>query len=1009
MSDKDYQIEYSNINERSQTPYLMDYVPDQLIKVYPYRASKGNKNKPFIQVLTASIIRLSQDVEDYKNLEQDENGIKFINMFAAWDDQTKVTVTSGAETFQQDIRKLRTYTALFNNFFTTDDDKPDFFTIGEPFNNVKYKAGTQRVYYGSNFQPSASELIVELIDQGYNIDEETRLAEITMQDVAALEEQYNKSVLLFTLDGNLLLNPTVTYNSKREGKVVTKPGIRLKANSYSLINSIKAKGELDFGNFKAPFSDIDFYTEHLFAPIKMSPDKVTDKITMFADWFDYSLTMPYFLAQQFNRDNGASIQDITLPNSAINDMRLAEFSNASIGENPKQIPISVNVTKNNNEFLSQITFAFSIIAQFSNGTGDIGSQDLEFTTQTYPEYNATNNTYTWSDRFNVVAYMEIGDLLNPTPVAVTGTITNIQAKISGNDVTISAFMQLTDRDNPTGSHHFKYALMGSKIIVRHQWRVLKPILENEDIMLLEDMILISSGFKDSWKKAPRNANKPEQIDPEYRVGHKGIRIQNISDKKPADVIDGLILEHEDTYPSFRTTTERYLIFRSVVNALSKYIVSNTYTTNQGFNELNAITLPWFLMLAPSDKDSNKIDYWSNAHNVAAQELGGTVTKKSYLLNGVAYDDKNVLTNFSTIKWATYSSYFTKTFSQLNDYTFKKGINLTDKLNLSGTKIIETDRKVILPELKDTIAENNKINVPGQNTGTEDYLSNYFYLPLNSVNDVEKVFFNGLTTKSVLEPGAKIIVNIPKGLDGIKWTTDMVKEYIYRIYPNTLIEDIKDTDISINKVLSFTDTLTGDYRWTDWQHEGLESWIRSEKFNQNVWLFLFTLRNVDEWASEANILRCYNRQFGQDMYDKDFIELKSNSLHETTSNGLTHFAGQATLNVYHNEFEPVTVTVRPGVTTTVPLSTPQLVSRQTYFDKTEWMKFTDAYLMPLGQKLDLYLVSEGDTKINWLEELTVMSVWGDEISLSCDGMTEELTFTLPSVSDETIAVQRIVII
>lgn len=83
MSDKDYQIEYSNINERSQTPYLMDYVPDQLIKVYPYRAAKGNKNKPFIQTLTASIIRLSQDVEDYAQLRRDEKGIKFIEMFAA--------------------------------------------------------------------------------------------------------------------------------------------------------------------------------------------------------------------------------------------------------------------------------------------------------------------------------------------------------------------------------------------------------------------------------------------------------------------------------------------------------------------------------------------------------------------------------------------------------------------------------------------------------------------------------------------------------------------------------------------------------------------------------------------------------------------------------------------------------------------------------------------------------------------------------------------------------------
>lgn len=1018
MSDKDYEIEFSNINERSQNQYLMDYVPDQMIKVYPYRASKANKNKPFIQTLTASIIRLTQNVEDYSNLQTDDKGNKFVEMFAAWDEQTKVTVTSGAETFQQDIRKLRTYTALFNNFFTMDDDKPDFFTIGEPFDNAKYKAGTQRMYYGSNFQPSAQELIVDLIDQGYNVNEETRLAEITMQDVATLEEQYNKSVLLFTTDSHLFVNPQITYKSRLENKVVTKPGIRLRTNSYSLINGVKSKGQLDIDGYKQSPTDIDYYTENALVSIKMSPDKVTDKVVMYSDWFDYNNTMPYFVADYFNNPDGAMLKDLIMYGDA-NESYRYNINNA-IGPDLNHIifsgngqKISVTETIKESESLWELK-DIETTSSFIRWTGSGAPETLRPTSTPIQvnKFTKTNKSifeyeYTYNEDITFTSQNQktitIGDLkfsFNKNILTTTFTIKNSSGIPNGDqlDYVFLSYFKVTPYSE---------------------------LLQKEDIALIEDMIVISAGFKDNWNRAPRDANSPDKIDPGFRIGNQGLLISSISGKKPADVIDGLIMQHEDLYPSFRTNEQRYKAFKFIVNALSKYIASNTYTTNTGFNELVAITQPWFLLLAP--KDDNIIDYWTNksyvlvrdmAENPAGQNPPNTQAKdtklrRSYVLKGTSHNANGDLENLSSVRFKLYTSYFKKQFSQLNDYIYAPGINIPDKMNLSSLKVIESDRKVILPELRETVAENNKINIPGQNTGTEDYLSNYFLLPVKDISDIERVYLNGKKSSNNFKPGESITINLPRGNDGEYWDTEKVKKEIYKIYGRENIQDISDNDIVINIVESFEEQIYGSYvnnpdnpndgRWTSRNREFWWGDLNSLPRTGESGSFLpgdYTKQRVIE------NFKYDERMFTWRDYDYSYVNWESGRGLQGHRRYL-YTRGSLTMTVKHAEFLPITITFTNNVSKRV--ANVQLEKRQTYFDKTEWMKFINTFLMPVGQMIDLYLVSEGDTTIDYLDEFSLMSIWTDEIRLSCDGMSEELVFKVPSSTDETIAIQRIVVI
>lgn len=1026
---KSYNLEYS-AGYDNQHPMMEDYIPESMIKVYPYRAVKNEAKDFILQANQITIIRVTQDsVNDFIYLKEDENGNKYFEILAAIDNSTRVALSSVPEEMIKTIRKIKTFTAVTTNYYDTREDLPDFFTIDKPFNQSEYKKGKQLVYYGSSFTPSYPEDVQDLVDE-YLIEDESRIAEIILSDISQLEEQFAKSKIYITTDLSILQNPKITFpftNADGRKEWITKPGFRLKTNPYTLINAVKAKGELDFGNFLAPLSDINFYTHNKLIPFKMSPDKATDKLLMYADWFDYNNTMPYFAAKFFDSDpegKGRKIQDLHVSDTFENYNQKFNILNDEhqggadaprwFGKNKqdKAFEITISNFHENENYVKNIEIQIEMATNAADIQDDTVMVQFKFNNE--PIYDSSNKRWFLGDS-------EQFTFKSGTDLSIVASLKNVYYTLNGN--ILSLWCSYDYSNIATGQASLN---MGEIVNIWFEKHKEYPTLLQEDIMLLEDLLIISSGFKDGWARAPRSHEDKNKIDPEYRIGHQGIRIQSLSDKKAADVIDGLILQHEDRYPAFRLTPERYVIFRSLLNALSKYIMSNTYTTNGGMNELIAITQPWFLML-----NTDTIEYWSNHQKVTYTDADGTnSSEKVYLLQGTTYSEsngKNVLVKFSDIRFSTHSCYFKEMFSQQNDYMYRKGIKIPKDMTLSNHKIVESDRKVILPELKEVINENNKVNVPAQNNGSDDYLSTLFLLPVNENKSIEEVFLNGIETPNVIKANQRITVNVPQPNDGSLVTNRYAIDYVYSIYPKDSISNDFENNITLIENDSDFDSLYLEiFDKRNWYEKltmiggFMSNWVRVKSRRYNKTIIEYKLN--DEFHKTDMIFdtnEVFSKYIETTGLNKDVTFVSSNKLKLLAPGWLSspfnkgdlgqgyNWSGEFTIKTRRYAFEPVIVTALKDSPTL--LSKPQLVSRQTYFDKTEWMKFVNAYLIPLNQQIDLYLISEGDTNINTLEEIILLSVWGDDIKIYCDGMVEDLIFNLPSSKDENIGVQRITII
>lgn len=259
---------------------LADYIPESLIKVYPYRALYGKAGEYILNTGQTTFVRISQNgVDDFINLETDETGHKYVNVFSIIDNQTKVSIANTPSKITQTIRKVKSFTAITNDYFDTYDDKPDFFTIGEPYNYEKYIKGKQNIYYAQSFTPTIPEVIKELYDDDYDLNEDTsRISELSLKDVTELEAQFSKSKLVF-LDFSPILDNI--------------ENIKVKVLPNIILDSIKLKGynTEDDSNVSEKI-DLDYYsTSDNLAWFQAVPIATKNKLSITTPWFDENVVL----------------------------------------------------------------------------------------------------------------------------------------------------------------------------------------------------------------------------------------------------------------------------------------------------------------------------------------------------------------------------------------------------------------------------------------------------------------------------------------------------------------------------------------------------------------------------------------------------------------------------------------------------------------------------------------------------------------------------------------------
>lgn len=280
--DIDEQIKYS-ANYDVPGVEIEDYVPENLIKIYPYRAVYGKANRPLIQPNAVTYVRISNTgVDDFQHLKTDDNGKLYLEMFYALKEDTKITNSSGLATFEDELRKVKQFSVLTNDYISQDTEKPDFFTVGRPFDVDQYKNGLQSVYYANDFQPTYANVIDDLVKDptmsGFLMEDHSRVATATFLDTTEMTSTSSNSKIIFTEDTSLGNSP-VNLNGDA--------GFTLRINNGSLLHSVKAHGIFQTPNSTTSAENVQplelRLKDNFMTPVKMTPVNTKDKLEMFAD------------------------------------------------------------------------------------------------------------------------------------------------------------------------------------------------------------------------------------------------------------------------------------------------------------------------------------------------------------------------------------------------------------------------------------------------------------------------------------------------------------------------------------------------------------------------------------------------------------------------------------------------------------------------------------------------------------------------------------------------------
>lgn len=793
--DNDERINYS-ANYDIPSVEIEDFVPENLIKIYPYRAVYGRANRPLIQPNAITYVRISNDsVDDFQHLKTDENGKKYIEMFYALKEDTKITNSSGIASFEDELRKVKQFSVITNDYIPQDTEKPDFFTVGKPFDADYYRAGQQSVYYANDFQPTYQAVVDDLIDDpsmsAFLMDDHSRVATATFLDTTEMTSTTSKSKIIFTEDLSLGNSPLNT-----EGRA----GFTLNINNGALIHSIKANGVLQhtdaLGNvLQNPNNDITDNAlttiglelrNNFMTPVKMTPVNVKDKLEMFSDWHDFDVVLPLGIARQFSVDGGLSITEMQLPyikrstshaTSTISEIEYTDLGSLGDGTMSTGDSVSYNIYKGGTLVSGVRPATASNIGQFPSSKASGYEISIGMITKSggYIEF-PTEKCQMWAggastcDTRATLTFEPISGQLTYKYIDSISYSTKPLDKISIHVTTTSAYQ--------SGQY---------------------PFNNIESLMILEDMILISAGYADNWTNMERDSDG--KIKPNQRLGWMAWNISDMINRTPQDMLDSVFETYMRRFPQiFQNKDDRQLI-KSLLCALSRYVYTS-YSIGKGGNNFNEVYLPWYLEL------NGPINYWSNKTRIKVIVPGVTETENKtihdvFMLPGVSFlasspatkdsdfiagysntDNWNKITSFSNIKFTLKTQYFREGFSSKTDYDSATHIVVPKTLRLSDLKMLSSDRKLTTTELEDTISPINKLPLPGDiSTNSSDDLNYLFWTP---TGDYEDIYLKTLDKQVTVKAGDTFRIQLPQKFDGKNWDVNSLKTYLKSIAPYCVI-------------------------------------------------------------------------------------------------------------------------------------------------------------------------------------------------------------------------------
>lgn len=511
------------------------------------------------------------------------------------------------------------------------------------------------------------------------------------------------------------------------------------------------------------------------------------------------------------------------------------------------------------------------------------------------------------------------------------------------------------------------------------------ILNIEDRHLLEDMLIITAGFTDSWSKAPLDKGK---IDDKFRVGHRGIKVKIIASSNPSEIIDGLYETHIREFPEFLKEKQRKNLFLSLLISLSRYIYSS-HCISSGCNDFNQIYLPWYLELSDKGK-SNKIEYTRNEVKVLNRDANATGDDvESYVLQGTTYKDGKEV-NPSTVEFQSKSHYFRKDFSNQLDLTPNNDFSLPENLDISNTLLVETDRKTTLPSLSDHIETSDKINFPKDIKDIKDLK----YLFFINDDNFKKLYIDTFKNKGTIPKGTIYNHQIMRRDLGIVWKEEDVKRELERLYP---ISEFKI--IVMPKIINNYQEFNGIYYvYFDWA-----------KFSETYTLHAGGKLLYEKSGNDRGDFKKWVDEVGSSKtFIKEIICKKLNLNTETTD-----LLGNQDSSKHIKEDKKFNYRVNYSTFTNAQLITIKDITKSIYsylerpfkFDKQSWKRFLNSIDINPLENNEINLVQKNDFHIKDFEKIDIYYMWGEKIKIKVKG-SKPLEIELNNVENEVITKQGI---
>lgn len=694
--------------------------------------------------------------------------------------------------------------------------------------------------------------------------------------------------------------------------------------------------------------NIDFNAKETLTPIRMSLASDEDKVEMQADWLNSQTILPEFIAEEFK--DGLSLCDAKADLSGKGTRTEEEI----------EFPIFDGLTEisKNRWFWQQgksshyvklktkTTMLYDIQIAFRNLSGKLINMDMYYTGY---DYGVT------PDGFLAIRF-------------TTG-------------------LDVNSFEWADGLIHISYITKEDAGF----------ILNMEDRHLLEDMLIITAGFTDSWSKAP--LDEQGKIKDDFRVGHRGIKVKSIASSNPSEIIDGLYETHIREFSEFLQEKQRKNLFLSLLISLSRYIYSSHCISN-GCNDFNQIYLPWYLEL--SDKSSkggtNKIEYSRNEVEVLNRDANAAgASVKSYVLQGTTYHQNEELIP-STLAFKSKSHYFRKDFSNGSDLLPNNEFSLPENLDISNTILVETDRKLILPTLSDHIEPSDKINFPKDIKDIKDLK----YLFFINVKEFKKLYIDTFKSKGTIPKGTIYNHQIIRRNLGIVWTEENVKKELERLYPK------KDFDVlKFPKIINNYQEFNGIYYvYFDW---GRFSWIYGLRaggsliyeMGQNYLPSPFgsSRGEFNRWVDKIGSTKTFIkeiicRNLGFNPKGMDILSNQDSSKHIKEDKKFNY-------RINYSTFTNAQLITKKDIKKSIY----NYFERPFKFDKQSWKRFLNSIDINPLQNNEINLVQKNDFHIKDFEKIDIYYMWGDKIKIKVKG-SKPLEIELNNVENEVITKQGI---